>query len=151
MRSETVSSHTLPLTESASTLLVSLAVRSPPLLVSSSYASTDFDTVPREQLSAHEVLCPGCYSHDLSNRDILLQKCLYLSQFLRLFMIIDGVFLVLWALLAWPFFLGLLLIIMGFYGVKYYNTALSSMVNPQHNIAYVSAVECRSPALEVHC
>ena len=95
---------------------------------SSTYASTDFDTYPREQLSAHEVLCPGCYSHDLSNRDILLQKALFLSQFLRLFMIIDGVFLVLWALLAWPFFIGLLLIIMGFYGVKYYNTMLSSMV-----------------------
>ena len=57
------------------------------------YASTDWDTMPaREQLSAHEVLCPGCYSHDLSNRDILLQKALFLSQFLRLFMIIDGVF-----------------------------------------------------------
>ena len=44
-------------------------------------------------------------------------------------MIIDGVFLVLWALLAWPFFIGLLLIITGFYGVKYYNVALSSMVS----------------------
>ena len=103
-----------------------------PLSSSSSYTSTDFDTLPREQLSAHEVLCPGCYSHDLSNRDILLQKSLYLSQFLRIFMIIDGVFLVLWAILAWPFFIGLLLIIMGFYGVKYYNTALSSMVTHTH-------------------
>ena len=49
----------------------------------SSYASTEQDTLPREQLSAHEVLCPGYYSHDLSNRDILLQKALFLSQFLR--------------------------------------------------------------------
>ena len=99
-----------------------------PSVFSSTYASTDFDPSGREQLSAHEVLCPCCYTHDLSNRDVLLQKALFLSQFLRLFMIIDGVFLVLWALLAWPFFIGLLLIIMGFYGVKYYNTALSSMV-----------------------
>ena len=63
------------------------------------------------QLPAHNVLCPGCSPVDSSERDLLLQKALFLSQFLRLFMIIDGIFLILWAIIAWPFFLGLLLII----------------------------------------
>jgi hypothetical protein len=79
------------------------------------------------------VLCPGS-SVDPSDRELLLQRALFLSQFLRLFMIIDGIFLVLWALIAWPFFLGLLLIITGFYGVKYYNTGLSCMVRGGEDI-----------------
>ena len=90
------------------------------------------------------MLCPGCSPVEANERELLLQKALYLSQFLRLFMIIDGVFLVLWAILAWPFFLGLLLIIMGFYGVKYYNTALSCMVSNKsaagHNTAQRAAL-----------
>ena len=84
--------------------------------------------MPRRQLSAHSVLCPGLSSVDSEDRELLLQKALFLSQFLRVFMLIDGVFLVLWSVIAWPFVLGLLLVVTGFYGVKYYSPTLSCMV-----------------------
>jgi hypothetical protein len=87
--------------------------------------------MPCRQLSAHSVLCPGLSSVDSGDRELVMQKALFLSQFLRVFMIIDGVFLVLWSVIAWPFILGLLLVITGFYGVKYYNPPLSCMVRPQ--------------------
>ena len=87
--------------------------------------------MPRQQLSAHSVLCPGLSSGDSGDRELLLQRALFLSQFLRIFMVIDGIFLVLWSVLAWPFILGLLLVVTGFYGVKYYNPALACMVRLQ--------------------
>lgn len=86
----------------------------------------------RRTLTGHSVLSPFCADVDYDDREMVMTKALFLSQFLRIFMIIDGIFLVLWSLIAWPFFLGLLLIIMGFYGVKYYNIPLATMVHNTH-------------------
>ena len=96
------------------------------------YSSTDFDAPSTPQLSAHSVLLPCCSSVESGDRELRMQRALFLSQFLRLLMVIDGVFLLLWAVIAWPFFLGLLLILGGWYGVKYYNTGLSCCVSTPH-------------------
>jgi ABC-type sugar transport system permease subunit len=116
-----------------------------PFILSAFYSSTDYDVAPQRQLSAHAVLCPGCANIDPSDRDLLMQKSLFLSQFLRLFMIIDGIFLVLWAVMAWPFFFGLLLIIAGFYGAKYYNTGLASMVSVTRHSSYLFPTHHATP------
>jgi len=60
----------------------------------------------------------------LFERKQLLSKTLIYSQMLRIFTVINGVFLLFWALYEWPFIFPLLLTILGYYGAKHYQTPL---------------------------
>jgi hypothetical protein len=64
---------------------------------------------------------------EIEKRKELLGRALFYSTAIRIFCWIDGVFLFFWALFAWPFIFPLLLVILGYYGAKYYRPALLTM------------------------
>jgi len=64
---------------------------------------------------------------ELSDRKGWIMNALFYSTMIRAFTLIDGVFLLFWALFYWPFLFPLFLCVCGYYGAKHYRPELLTL------------------------
>ena len=78
---------------------------------------------PPGHLHTFDALFPPMFVGSMSRQSKLL-RAQFLSTVVRVFTLIDGIFLLFWAFFYWPLFFPLILVIAGFYGARYYRWEL---------------------------